>query len=225
MQDHFDFYSQMLNMLLHKISSNKINFTHITKWHDSHPYYRLNYYNGIQISQVIGVYFLLNKDYLSIFDNIVEIGSYNGGLSSYIFDTKKPDSKFVSYDIVPEINETKKNRDDIDFRIGDCFEQPQFDEIVSLIQSPGRTLMICDGGFKTREFNDFSVYLKKDDVIMLHDYKQEDQSFFEAKEYWQWPYSFETCYEDIKEAIERNGLDEYYNKEANFFMWGSFIKR
>jgi hypothetical protein len=225
MKENFDFYSQMLMYLLHNNVSEKIHFSQITNWHASHPYYRLNYYNGIQISQVLGIYLFFNKDFLSYFDNIVEIGSYNGGLSSYIFDSKKQNANFTSYDIEPSINMAKQQRNDIDFRIGDCFEENYYKEIIELINQNGKTLLICDGGNKTKEFNEFSKYLKKDDVIILHDYKQDTQSWKNATEYWQWPYGFETEYDSIKDAIIQNNLEEFNNRNANFFMWGSFIKK
>jgi hypothetical protein len=225
MKEHFDFNAQMLNLLLNKTTSDKIQFSDTTNWHNSHPYYRLNYYNGIQISQVMGIYLLFNKDFLSLFSNIVEIGSYNGGLSSYLYDTKSKDSLFVSYDIAPEINTAKPQRPEIDFRIGDCFEKKYFDEIVSHIVRPGKTLMICDGGNKTKEFNEFSKYLKKDDIIILHDYKHYDTSFEEACQYWQWPYGNETHYDEIKDSVSKNGLNEYNSNVFNFFMWGAYIKK
>lgn len=225
MKENFDFYTQMLNYLLNNISSNKIQFSEITNWHKSHPYYRLNYYSGIQISQVLGIYLLFNKDFLNQFENIVEIGSYNGGLSSYIFDTKNSNAFFVSYDIDPKINSAKNNRSDIDFRIGNCFENEYFNEIVSYIQKPGKTLMICDGGDKTKEFNEFSKYLKSGDVIILHDYKHNEDIWKLATEYWQWPYGYETQYSEIKEAIELNGLEEFNNNIFNFFVWGAFVKK
>lgn len=225
MKENFDFYTQMLNHLLNNHISDKIQFSEITNWHNSHPYYRLNFYNNIQISQVLGIYLFFNKDFLSNFDNIIEIGSYNGGLSSYLYDTKKETANFTSYDIEPSINETKKYRNDIDFRIGDCFEETYYNEIVSLIQQKGRTLMICDGGNKTKEFNEFSKYLKKDDIIILHDYKHNEETWNLATEYWQWPYGNETEWDVIKDAVKENNLEEFNNKNANFFVWGSFIKK
>lgn len=225
MKENFDFFTQMLNFLLKNTTNDNIDFSEITNWHASHPFYRLNFYNEIQISQVLGIYLLFNKDFLSNFDNIVEIGSYNGGLSSYIFDTKKETANFISYDIDPKINMASKNRKEIDFRIGDCFEEKYYKEIVDLIQKDGRTLMICDGGNKTKEFNEFSKYLKKNDVIILHDYKQNDISWKNATEFWQWPYGNETSYEEIKEAIKENSLEEYYNSIFNFYIWGAFIKK
>jgi len=133
MQQHYDFFAQMLNHLIIKTYDDKVKYTNVVNWHSSHPYYRLNYYNGVQVSQVLGIYLLFNKDWLSQFDNVIEIGSYNGGLSSYIFDNLKPGANFVSYDIDPSINQT--NRDDIDFRIEDCFSEKGQKEIIELINN------------------------------------------------------------------------------------------
>jgi hypothetical protein len=218
--DEYNFYAQMLNYLLIEDSSVNISFSEVTNWHSSHPYYRLNFYNNIQISQVLGIYLFFNKDYLNQFDNIIEIGSYNGGLSSYLFDTKRKDTFFISYDIDQSLNQS--NRIDISFVIKDCFEAK--DEIKNFIGREGRTLVICDGGHKTKEFNLFSNYLKYNDVIILHDYKQDEESWKEYTNYWQWPYGHECSYEEVKEAITLNGLKEYFNKKANFYLWGSYIK-
>lgn len=224
----FDFNAQMHMHLLNKHISDKIAFTPITNWHSSHPYYRLNIYDGIQISQVLGIYMAFNKDWLSKFDNIVEIGSYNGGLSSYLYDNRKDGAFFVSYDIVPEINQAKleKNREEIDFRIGDCFDPKVYEDIKSHIERPGRTLMICDGGNKTQEFIEFSKYLKSGDIIILHDYKDEsyEELFYEAKDYWQWPYLFECSYDSIKQAVADNGLEKLEYEKFLFYLWGVFIK-
>jgi hypothetical protein len=229
LKQNYDFNSIMLNHFLTRTADPKIQFSEITNWHSSHPYYRLNYYNNIQVSQVLGIYLLFNKDWLSQFDNIIEIGSYNGGLSSYIFDNRKANAYFASYDIDPSINTVVNEfkRTDINFVIGDCFDETIFKEIADGIQQEGKTLLICDGGFKTREFNDFSKYLKKDDIIILHDYKDENQEelFFEAKEYWQWPYMFECSYDSIKEAVINNNLEKYDYDKFLFYLWGAFIKK
>jgi|TARA_R110000823_G_scaffold282981_1_gene401181 hypothetical protein len=224
MKEFYDFNSQMFGYFLNNSTDEKINFSEITNWHSSHPYYRLNYYNKIQISQVPGIYYLFNEDWLSQFDTIVEIGSYNGGLSSYIFDHKNPNATFVSYDINPSINEIK-NRNDIDFRVGDCFEDSTFKEIVSFIEKKGKTLLICDGGNKTKEFNDFSKYLKKDDIIILHDYLSEEFDWGGTTEYWQWPYGYETSWDEIKDSVKNNNLEKYRYTKFNFFLWGAFIKK
>lgn len=222
-QDNFDFNALMLLTLLKKTMSEKINFSQITGWHNSHPYLRLNLYNGVQISQVLGVYLALNPNYISEFDNIIEIGTYNGGLTSWLYDNKNPNAMVVSYDIDGTINQT--NRTDIDFRVEDCFAEKSFNEIISYIQRPGKTLVVCDGGDKPKEFNVFSEYLKSGDVIIAHDYSKNANHWKFVTSYWQWPYESDTNYDSIKDAVIKNGLEPYRNEEFNFYLWTSYIKK
>lgn len=222
-KNNFDFNAMMLNALLNQTISEKIQFTEITGWHQSHPYLRLNYYNNIQISQVLGVYLVLNPNYIKEFDTIIEIGTYNGGLTSWLYDNKNPNAMVVSYDIDGTINHTK--RIDIDFRVEDCFEKKSFNEIISYIQRPGKTLVVCDGGDKPKEFSIFSEYLKSGDVIIAHDYAKNPEYWKFITDYWQWPYEFDTTYDSIKDAVIKNGLAPYRDNEFNFYLWTSYIKK
>jgi hypothetical protein len=221
MREVFDFNAQMLNILLQQTISDKITFSEITNWHKSHPYLRLNYYNGIQMSQVLGIYVGLNPDYISTFQNIVEIGTYNGGLSSWVFDNSS--AKLISYDIDGTINHT--NREDIDFRVESCFDEKPMQDIIQLIQSEGRTLVLCDGGDKPKEFNTFSKYLKSGDVIMAHDYCESETEWKEKTDYWQWPYEADTFPHSIEEGITENNLEPYKYNEMKFLLWASYIKK
>jgi hypothetical protein len=223
MREQFDFSAYQLNLLLQKTISDKITFSGITNWHPSHPYLRLNFYNGIQMSQCLGVYVGLNPDYLSTFTNIIEIGTYNGGLTSWLFDNLKEGGKLISYDIDGTINHT--NRTDIDFRVEDCFSTKSFVDIIELIQSEGRTLVVCDGGDKPQEFNAFSKYLKSGDVIIAHDFAESEVEWKEKTDYWQWPYEADTTPESIKEGIIRNNLEPYKYEEMKFLLWASYIKK
>jgi hypothetical protein len=221
--NRFNFNAFMLNVMLKKTMSEKIDFTEITGWHASHPYLRLNIYNGIQMSQVLGVYLALNPTYISQFDTIIEIGTYNGGLTSWLYDNKKTNAMVVSYDIDGTINHT--GRTDIDFRVEDCFEKKAFNDIISYIQRPGKTLVVCDGGDKPKEFNVFSEYLKSGDNIIAHDYSAGPDMWKLATDYWQWPYASDTNYDLLKDAVIKNGLEPYRNEEFNFYLWTSYVKK
>lgn len=223
MREQFDFAAYQLNLLLQKTISEKIWFSEITKWHQSHPYLRLNYYNGVQLSQCLGVYLGLNPDYLSTFTNIVEIGTYNGGLTSWLKDHMNPNGKLISYDIDGVINTT--NRTDIDFRVDDCFAEGAFADIINLIQSEGRTLVVCDGGDKPKEFNTFSKYLKQGDVIIAHDYAENEEEWFIKTNFWQWPYEADTFPHSIEKGIIENNLEPYKYEEMKFLLWASYIKK
>lgn len=222
-REQSDFNAVMLLVILQQTLSKKISFSAITGWHKSHPYLRLNIYNGVQISQVLGVYLALNPNYIKEFDNIIEIGTYNGGLTSWLYDNKNPNAMVVSYDIDGSINHT--NRTDIDFRIEDCFAEKSFKEIISYIQRPGKTLVVCDGGDKPKEFSIFSEYLKSGDVIIAHDYAKNPEYWKFVTDYWQWPYESDTNYDSIKDAIIKNGLEPYRDDEFNFYLWTSYIKK
>jgi hypothetical protein len=223
MTENYDFNAVMLNALLQNTMTPKIQFTEITRWHESHPYLRLNMYNEIQMSQVLGVYLALNPNYIFEFDNIIEIGTYNGGLTSWLYDNKNPNAIVVSYDIDGTVNHT--GRTDIDFRVEDCFEKTTFNDIISYIKRPGRTLVVCDGGDKPKEFNTFSEYLKSGDVIIAHDYSVSPEHWKFITDYWQWPYEYDTTYDSIKDSIIKNELEPYKDKEFNFYLWTSYIKK
>jgi hypothetical protein len=223
MKENYDFNAVMLNALLQNTMTPKIQFTEITRWHESHPYLRLNMYNEIQMSQVLGVYLALNPNYIFEFDNIIEIGTYNGGLTSWLYDNKNPNAIVVSYDIDGTVNHT--GRTDIDFRVEDCFEKTTFNDIISYIKRPGRTLVVCDGGDKPKEFNTFSEYLKSGDVIIAHDYSVSPEHWKFITDYWQWPYEYDTTYDSIKDSIIKNELEPYKDKEFNFYLWTSYIKK
>lgn len=223
MRDKFDFNAEMMNILLQQTINDRITFSEITGWHKSHPYLRLNFYRGIQMSQCLGIYFGLNPDFLSTFTNVIEIGTYNGGLTCWLKDNMNQSGKLISYDIDGTIN--LANRNDIHFIVGDCFAEENYKDIVELIQSEGRSLVICDGGDKPKEFNQFSKYLKSGDVIMAHDFAENEEEWKQNTDYWQWPYEADTFPHSIEEGIKENNLEPYKYDAMKFLLWASYIKK
>lgn len=223
--ENYNAFSLLLSILLQKVlDTNALIFDKQNDWHNSHPFYRVHGYNGIQVSQVMGIYLMFNKEFLNKFDTIVEIGTYNGGLSSWVYDNKTEDCTFVTYDI--DINLRASNiNGKIDTRIQDCFSENAFNDIVTMIENGGKTLVLCDGGNKPKEFNEFSKYLKSGDHIMCHDYCKDETNYNYVALFWQWPYSIETFYKDIEEAVNNNDLEPYKHDTWEFFLWGSYIKK
>lgn len=222
-----EFSTLMLMMLMHNTISDKIKCSTITGWYlSSYPYYRLNYYDEIQVSQVLGVYMLFSPEFLCRFDTIIEIGTYNGGFTLYLNDAKRSDTKLVSYDIDETLN-TAKNLEaakDIDFRIESCFSKKAKNDIISMIGEDKRVLLLCDGGNKTLEFNTFSKYLKSGDVIGIHDFKRDEEYYKFCTNYWQWPYGAESSLDDIQTSIKKFKLKEYTGTLAPFYFWGLYEK-
>ena len=226
-QQSYDFFAKMFNQAMKIMINPHLMVDRQNNWHKSHPFYRINGYRGIQVSQSFGLYFVMNPDFLKMFDTIIEIGTYNGGLTLYVKDNSKPETKVVSYDIDGSINHAKKHIPNIgiDFRVEDSFAEDTFKDIVEMIQSEGKCLVLCDGGDKPKEFNTFSKYLKSGDHIMCHDYCKTPEIWDFATTFWQWPYATDTNYDDIKDTIEREGLEEYKHDAFAFVFWGSYRKK
>jgi len=105
----------------------------------------------------------------------------------------------------------------IDFRVKDCFKKEVFEEIISLIQQPGKTLLVCDGGDKPREIGAFSPHLKKGDIIIGHDY------FKNASiDPWLW-WDCELQESDIDELVEDGILSTDHELRPLFDKAVSFL--
>jgi hypothetical protein len=182
----------------------------------------ITYMDGIHISQPINALKELHN-IISLFDIIIEIGYYMGGLTYWFFKNKKETAKIISYDISD--NHRVKYESDILFITKDCFSSEI--EIKNFIQNHGRTLLFCDGGAKEQEFNTFSKFLKKDDVIMLHDYYDDEQSegYNSFSESSGWVYPYESKYSSIKESINKYNLQKFKYEEFRKVLIGSFIKK
>jgi len=94
-------------------------------------------------------------------DIIIELGTQHGASAlffslftkTYTFDIKK-------YNI--------PKSDNIIYEICDIFKDS--DKIKSLIQNNKKVFLFCDNGNKPKEFEVFAPFLKKGDIIFVHDY-------------------------------------------------------
>lgn len=125
------------------------------------------------------VFDLWEKVFANIeFARIIEFGSYKWGMSLffYLFCLQRR-AEFYAYDIgkfsptrvIRELGITKH------FRMIDIFSIE--DEIGKIIKKEGKTIVYCDGGDKARELEVFSKYLKKGDIIAVHDWGTEVRSY------------------------------------------------
>lgn len=114
------------------------------------------------------------------FKRIIELGTYKGHFSFYLYlyciQNKK---EFYTYDNLDWKSFDKrahlKNKLNFDkcFKKADIFEIKK--EIGEIIQRQGTTIVFCDNGNKPKELKTFTLYLKKDDIIVSHDYGTEVQ--------------------------------------------------
>jgi cephalosporin hydroxylase len=168
---------------------------------------------------------------------IIEIGTFAGGftliLRTILDNNGLENSIITTYDIhiptylLPLIKNTfniisiTKNLFSSDYQIfnGETEES----EIVSLIKSSGRILLLCDGGCKKCEFNILSKYLKPGDFIMAHDYAPNREYFEEhmKNKIWNW---LEIQDSDIIESCQKYGLVPYMREEFLNVAWACFKK-
>lgn len=157
---------------------------------------------------------------LSEFDIIIEIGTYTGAFTLWLDRNRASNTKLVSYDINPSY---LKIPNKLDFRVKDCFQEDTKKEIKELIDS-GRTLLLCDGGNKHREFKTFASMLKVGDVVMLHDYCDSEEEYKEIAIKIGWPTKAESFYDEIKDCAASNGLQPWHYQDFKEVLWGSFMK-
>jgi len=95
-------------------------------------------------------------------DLVIELGSGGGGLSMFISDQcKKYDIKFVTYEKRPDAgitNNPEFSKRNIDFRQQDIFDEKTISECKELLSSCGKSLVLCDGGNKIKEFNTYFLH-------------------------------------------------------------------
>jgi cephalosporin hydroxylase len=157
------------------------------------------------------------------FDTIIEIGYHRGAFSLWLKKNKSKKTKLICYDIYDTAREVFDT--DIDFRVGDCFSEEIVNEIRELIQKSKKTLVLCDGGNKNREFMVYAPLIKSEDVIMLHDYH--DDSLPETYESYTghiWGSPAESNFSVISDTVKLLNLEKYKYDLFRSIIWGSFIK-
>lgn len=184
-------------------------------------------YKGIHIGQAPDVYYAFNE-MIKEFDTIIEMGTDSGGLTYMLYELKRNDAVIYSYEI-----DSKRIQlhygityNNLLLRELDCLSDQGISEISHIITQPNkRTLVLCDGGNKMKEFEVYSKYLKPGDVIMCHDFQESESTFnnYCIVQNWQGtPESFSKHTETV--ALKYHLYKyKYYDKFLKSF-WGSYIK-
>lgn len=155
---------------------------------------------------------------------ILEIGTALGGFTrflSLIRDQNSLNYDILSYDIFDRADYNEIRSLGVDLRVENVFNDSYTEvsqSVVSFIQSPGLTLVLCDGGNKIGEFNLLSKFLKSSDFIMAHDYSV-DSNFFNDHvnlKIWNW---HEIQYSDIEASFKSNNLSLFMNEVFSNIAW------
>lgn len=129
------------------------------------------FYRGKTIKQVRGIVGVFDTFFeKEKFDHIIEIGTGNGAFSIYFaIKSNEMGAKFTTYDIKKISSETQRKLKSHNAKVVTCDINKNAD-IEAIIKSEGRCLILNDGGLKVPEFHRFSKVMKKNDIIMTHDY-------------------------------------------------------
>lgn len=177
--------------------------------------------DGVIAAQTPGVVDAFKK-IINDFECIIEIGSNRGAFTKCLLDNKADYTILYSIDINLDLFLFNKNEFNL-FQF-DCFSDIGVSTIKDIIKNNKRVLLLCDGGNKNLEFNTFSAFLKSDDVIMLHDYCDDDNEFNYLKSLIKWEAPAESSYANIEQSIILYNLNKYHYDEFKSLLWGAFIK-
>ena len=102
---------------------------------------------------------------------VIELGTKNGGFTEALQGATKDSAEIYSYDHIG-YKVSGGFRENVRFIICDVLTEP-VNSIVELCESDKKVLLYCDNGDKTREFELYTKYLKKGDMLGVHDWGTE----------------------------------------------------
>jgi len=159
------------------------------------------------------------------FDRIIELGTYTGAFTLFLHRIKRSDTELISYDV--DLSLCRISNYNLDLRWGNYFEEPTIIEIKELIENKSkRVLLLCDGGYKEYEFDKFGEYLKLNDVIMVHDYQENEEEYKKITNSIDWYDIADSSWYGVLESIKKYNLSkhELYD-DFKTVLWGTFIKK
>ena len=170
------------------------------------------------------------KNLFSVFKpkRIIEVGTGGGGLTIFIKEETNNFSEIYSFDINETHYHDSVKKAGVNFFVKNIFKEEvknwnkyEVEEEWESLFNVYPKLVLVDGGNKKAEFNAIAKYLNPGDVIMLHDYST-DLETFERLKVWNW---LECEFSNIKEECEANNLIPYMHDEFLNVAWGCFIKK
>jgi hypothetical protein len=136
-------------------------------------------YNGRLTKQLKGVIPKFDKFFKKEkFKSIIEIGTGNGIFSTYISkNAKEMGASFITYDVKAIAKDIKQQLDELGCIVIRDDINNRREEIIAMIQKPERCLLLIDGADKTEPVEFFLEFLKKDDILLSHDYYKQDGDY------------------------------------------------
>jgi predicted O-methyltransferase YrrM len=200
---------------------------------------RTNLESGDSLSAYMGMTCQQNPHAFEVFyellekvkpTKILEIGTSLGGFTQFlkhVVDKLNISTTIRSYDIYDRYEYILMKEDGIDVRVENIFSNTYKEltnqEVIDFVKGDGVTLVLCDGGSKIDEFNIFSQYIKRGDIIMAHDYASSRDSFINdiQGKFWNW---HEISDSDIEKSVQENNLKKFMQDEFTKSVWVCKIK-
>lgn len=161
--------------------------------------------------------------FIKDFDTVIELGTFTGVFTKYLSMNVNDTAQIYTYDMNPGYREVGE-LSNTNFLVSDFLNPETIFEIKTLIRFGGRVLLLCDGGDKETEFKLYSRFLKKNDVVMLHDYEETPEEYEMFKSRIEWTTVSESRYKNIEMYIDSLGLEKFMYEELKTVLWGGFIK-
>lgn len=164
---------------------------------------------------------------------ILEIGTFHGGLTLLLRDILDEIGLANSIIRTYDINEQEFLKPLVVDRKVEVYTKNLFNdsyddwhseiskqEINDYINKEGTTIVLCDGGCKKCEFNLLAPLLKKNDIIMAHDYAPDNEYFeqYMKDKIWDW---HEIKDSDIIKTSIENNLQPYLQELMQMVAWCS----
>jgi len=162
------------------------------------------------VTEVFKSFFLKEK-----FDRIIDIGTSRGGFTLFLAEQEV--CTVYTFDIEDSVEATIKQRlKDLSVRI---FIQNIFEtnDVIDTINMAGRSLILCDNGDKFKELKMCSKHMSINDVIMVHDYLK-DVETYHNQNIWK------TC-AFMDEYVKDDTLISFYQDEFAKAFWMCRIKQ
>lgn len=194
---------------------------------------------------VLSINRLLNSNN---FKRIIEIGTFDAGLSTFLalycfLSRQMPNENtqvsykirtsarqprdFYTFDIAIKDESMTKFVQQIGGKtiIQNVFEEPCVSGLKCIIATEGQTLLICDGGCKKKEIDVYGSALKKGDIVLVHDYSKDDETYENIQKRGIW-HAWETKWESktpddngIKDICEKHKIKQIHADEFDDSVW------
>lgn len=163
-------------------------------------------------------------------DRILEIGTANGGLTSFINHVGKethPEFQMISTDIFHKPQYEEIRAEGVNVLIEDIFDKGRGivinDTVLQFLAGSTRKIVLCDGGNKPMEFQVLSQYLNVGDFILAHDYVDTEENFRQNVYGKLW------CWQEIKDAhidatCKQHNLVDYQKDVFSAVFWACKVK-